>query len=77
MAEGAERGVEKERGKDEEMEKIEWHRDPAASGWRSRAFLRDGELLAYDDGRWELRLKPVGFASASGRERSGDLAKRA
>ena len=39
---------------------VQWLRDPSASGWRSRAFLPDGwELLAYDDGRWEIRCASI------------------
>ena len=35
---------------------IEWDRDPAASGWRSRAFLDDGwQLIVYDEGDWSIR----------------------
>lgn len=52
---------------------VDWHRDPAASGWRSRAWLSDGwELLAYDDGRWEVRQ---GFAVAQGVEDDAEAAK--
>jgi len=49
---------------------------------RSRAFLdvpdghggRGGELLAYDDGRWEVRLYPIGDTVALGTESTGDQA---
>ncbi len=64
----------------EEWDGIEWHRDPAASGWRSRAFLPEGELLAYDDGNWEVRLtwrlpSMMGQTVAFGREICGERAK--
>lgn len=52
---------------------VGWDRDPAASGWRWRAFLDGGwELLAYDDGRWEVRH---GSAVASGREADSTSAR--
>jgi hypothetical protein len=58
------------------MAKVEWDRDPAASGWRSRAFVGEGfELLAYDDGRWEVRGRPLGHAVAFGREVDGTHAQ--
>jgi hypothetical protein len=41
---------------DTKYEDVVWHRDPAASGWRSRAFVGEFQLLAYDDGRWVVRL---------------------
>lgn len=53
----------------------EWHRDPAASGWRSRAWLDDYELVAYDDGRWEVRRGNV-FSGAAGQEVDAEAAKR-
>lgn len=54
---------------------IDWNRDPAASGWRSRAFLEDGwQLIAYDDGRWEIRHGVVD-GLAGGRESDGEHAK--
>ncbi len=38
------------------MSEIRWHRDPAASGWRERAFMDDDwQLVAYDDGAWSIR----------------------
>lgn len=49
------------------MKKIEWQRDPAASGWRSRAFLEKGEVVAYDSGAWFVFL---GGSYPDGRIRS-------
>lgn len=46
---------------------FEWHRDPAASGWRSRAFMGSmWEILVYDDGGWEVRGPPLGHALTFG-----------
>ena len=54
----------------------DWNRDHAASGWRSRAFLADGwQLLAYDDGYWEVRDEKNEIVAA-GTEADGDDAKR-
>ncbi len=62
------------------QEEIDWNRDPAASGWRSRAFVGDGfwsdgwsdgkrfELIVYDNGDWEVRGPPIGHAVAVGKE---------
>lgn len=58
------------------FEQLRWHRDPAASGWRSRCWPNDvdgsvnarWQLLAYDDGRWEVRGPPHGDAVADGKE---------
>lgn len=44
---------------------IVWHRDHAATGWRSRAFVGEFNLLAYDDGRWALQSDQQ--TTASGR----------
>lgn len=52
-----------------------WHRDPAAFGWRSRAFLPNGELLAYDNGDWEVRLPGVVKSVAFGHEPDHEFAK--
>jgi hypothetical protein len=65
-------------------EDVAWDRDPAASRWRSRALVGEGsfkdgtlfELLAYDDGSWEVRGAPSGHAVAYGREPDGTNAKR-
>jgi len=54
---------------------LAWYRDPAASGWRSRAFLPNGELLAYDDGDWEIRLPGVDVSVAGGHEPDLESAK--
>lgn len=64
------------------FETIEWSRDPAASGWRSRAWL-DGswghdELIAYDDGAWEVRRSTSnGHTVAQGKKMNGERAKGA
>lgn len=48
---------------------IKWHRDRAASGWRSRAWvLPQWELIVYDTGSWEV--PPNGFTVAFGDELS-------
>jgi hypothetical protein len=48
---------------------IEWHQDPAASGPRVRAFISVwAELIVYDDGNWEVRLR--GETKAYGQEES-------
>lgn len=52
-----------------------WNRDPAASGWRSRAFLKNGEVFVYDDGRWFICLKGAITECASGREANAELSK--
>jgi hypothetical protein len=57
-------------------DEVEWHRDPAASGWRSRAFLDRGELIAYDDGTWLVSLRGQAATSAIGREANGEKAKK-
>ena len=62
------------------FEQLRWHRDPAASGWRSRCWPNDAdatvdgrwELLAYDDGHWEVRGPPQGLAVASGAAEDDD-----
>jgi hypothetical protein len=55
---------------------IIWDRDPAASGWRSRAFLERGdkryELVAYDDGGWWIYTPPS--VVANGYEADGNAA---
>lgn len=56
-------------------EPIEWCRDPAASGWRSRAFLDKGEVVAYDDGRWFVRLSGHASSDAEGVEPDAGKAK--
>lgn len=56
-------------------EPIEWCRDPAASGWRSRAFLDKGEVVAYDSGHWFVCLSGRGVASAQGDESDAEKAK--
>lgn len=49
------------------MKALDWERDHAASGWRSRAWMGEGwELIAYDDGRWEVRGPPMGHALSHG-----------
>ena len=55
---------------------IEWNRDPAASGWRSRAFLSAGEVGVYDTGDWYVRLKSSAMADATGRASSITRGKR-
>jgi hypothetical protein len=60
----------------EQDEPIEWHRDPAASGWRSRAFLDKGEVVAYDDGHWFVCLaNGQNVANAHGDEPDAERAK--
>jgi hypothetical protein len=55
---------------------VVWDRDPAASGWRSRCHLGgQWELLAYDDGRWEVRGPPIGHELMGGNVRDGEAAK--
>jgi hypothetical protein len=54
----------------------DWVRDHAASGWRSRAWLDKGEVVAYDDGRWYVSLSGQASASAEGVERDAGRAKR-
>lgn len=54
---------------------VEWCRDPAASGWRSRAFLDGGEVVAYDDGRWFVCLSGHATADAEGSESDAEHAK--
>jgi hypothetical protein len=56
-------------------EVIEWHRDPAASGWRSRAWLDKGEVVAYDDGRWFVRLSGHASPDAEDVEADAESAK--
>lgn len=34
---------------------IRWHHDPAFTGPRDRAFIARWQLIAYEDGRWEVR----------------------
>jgi hypothetical protein len=53
-----------------------WDRDGAASGWRSRMLLSRGELFAYDDGRWEVRIYKPNVSDATGKESSAELAKK-
>jgi len=53
---------------------IDWIRDHTVSGWRSRVFLSNTEeLIAYDDGRWEVRLN--GETKAFGKESCSEHAK--
>lgn len=58
--------------------RVRWHRDPAASGPRLRAFLPNEydsyakgahELLVYANGDWEVRGGPNGLTLASGSEK--------
>ncbi len=58
---------------DEEV--VDWCRDPAASGWRSRAFLDKGEVVAYDDGHWWVCLSGHSIVDASGDEPDAEKAK--
>ncbi len=47
----------------------EWESDHAASGWRSRAFLKHAEVIVYDTGEWEIRPKGgMGQATCGGKE---------
>jgi hypothetical protein len=50
-----------------------WDRDHAASGYRSRAFLRNAEVIVYDTGEWEIREN--GLATCSGKESDTDRGK--
>ena len=34
---------------------MRWHFDPAFTGPRRRAFVGTWQLIAYEDGRWEVR----------------------
>jgi hypothetical protein len=54
---------------------IEWCRDHAASGWRSRAFLDKGELVVYDDGHWFVCLSGHSLMDAHGVEPDAEKAK--
>ncbi len=56
-------------------EAVDWCRDHATSGWRSRAWLDKGEVIAYDDGRWEIRLTGLVTTSAQGIEQDAERAK--
>ena len=44
---------------------LDWHRDPAASGWRTRVFLKKCDVRVYDDGEW------IVHCSANNRALSG------
>jgi hypothetical protein len=65
------------------MQALTWSRDPAASGWRSRALVGEGtfdggkrfELIAYDDGRWEVRGPPIGHTVSYDEEKDGEAAR--
>ncbi len=54
---------------------VEWDRDPAASGWRSRAFLPDfWQVLVYDDGAWHIRYRNEQIVS--GKENDDESGKK-
>lgn len=46
--------------------RVRWHPDHAASGLRWRMFLWSWQMIAYEDGRWEVRRKSETEAVASG-----------
>jgi hypothetical protein len=55
---------------------LTWSHDSAASGPRERAWPMAGwEVVAYHDGRWEVRGLPIGHALAAGAESGLEAAK--
>lgn len=62
-------------------ENLDWSRDPAASGWRSRAWpAPEGtgpwEVLVYDTGEWEVRGPPLGETLVQGKAKSVEDGKK-
>lgn len=58
-----------------DLNMVNWDRDPAASGWRSRAFLDKGHITVYDDGEWDVVIRPNYQPSAHGKESDAELGK--
>ena len=56
---------------------VEWDRDHAASGWRSRAIVGAYECFAYDDGRWGVYRSDNGDERGAGTRASLSEAKAA
>lgn len=53
-----------------------WGRDPASSGWRTRAFPPGAEILVYDDGQWFVRLNESPVVNAGGTEPTASQAQQ-
>ena len=53
---------------------VRWELDHAASGDRLRAFFRYGEVIAYEEGDWEVRLNVNAGCSAAGGQEDSQLA---
>jgi hypothetical protein len=56
---------------------VRWVNEDVSNGThRSVAKAGPNELLAYDDGRWEVRGPPLRYGIAGGKEVDGGAAKR-